>query len=41
MGKQLAAFFQVPQELRTTVWEDAVQKNRVSLWVICGMIFGM
>ena len=38
---KIMAFFQIPSELRQDFWEDAVQKNRISLLVISIMIFGM
>ena len=34
-------FFSVPEELRPAFWQDTLYKNRLSLLVICIMIFGM
>ena len=39
--KKLRDFFCIPPELRPAFWEHAVQRNRLSLLVICIMIFGM
>ena len=41
MKGKLAEFFRVPREIRRDFWQDTVQHNRLSLLVICIMIFGM
>ena len=41
MKGKLAEFFRIPREIRRDFWEDTLQHNRVSLLVICVMIFGM
>ena len=38
---KLTEFFRIPREIRRDFWEDTLQHNRVSLLVICVMIFGM
>ena len=37
----LLKFLSVPEALRTEYWQDTLQKNRRSLFVICLMIFVM
>lgn len=41
MRKKLYDFFAIPAEIRPDFWQDSMQKNRLSLWVISIMIFGM
>ena len=41
MGVHLKQFFQIPSEIRAEYWQDTLRKNRLSLLVICIMIFGM
>ena len=41
MKGKLTEFFRIPREIRRDFWEDTLQHNRVSLLVICVMIFGM
>ena len=41
MKGKLAEFFRVPREIRRDFWQDTLQHNRLSLLVICIMIFGM
>lgn len=41
MGARLKRFFQIPPEIRAEFWEDTLRRNRLSLLVICIMIFGM
>ncbi len=41
MRKKLQEFFWVPPEIRADFWQGALQKNRLSLLVICIMILGM
>ena len=38
---RLREFFQVPGEIRREFWQETLQKNSVSLLVVCVMIFGM
>ena len=33
--------FQIPPEIREDFWQDTIKRNRLSLLVICIMIFGM
>lgn len=40
MGK-IKSFITVPPEIKPEFWEDTVQRNRISMSVICIMIFGM
>ena len=41
MWQGFLSFFRIPPEIREGFWQDALQKNRLSLLVICIMIFGM
>lgn len=41
MGKRIAEFFRIPAEIRAEFWQDTLQKNQLSLLVICLMILGM
>ncbi len=41
MHKKWTNFWKIPDEIRAEYWQDALQKNRLSLVVICTMIFGM
>ena len=41
MGKRIRQFFVIPPEIRPDFWQESLRKNRVSLLVICIMIFGM
>ena len=41
MRKALHSFFVIPREILPEFWQDTLHKNRVSLLVICIMIFGM
>ena len=39
--KKILAFFQIPPSVREDFWDHALARNRISLLVICVMIFGM
>ena len=39
--KHLQDFFTIPSEIMPEFWKDTLQRNRLSLLVICIMIFGM
>lgn len=41
MWNRLLRFLRIPSEIREEFWLDTLQKNRLSLLVICTMIFGM
>ena len=41
MKEKLLEFLRIPPEIRSVFWQDILQKNRLSLLVICVMIFGM
>lgn len=41
MQKKLSEFLRIPSEIREAFWKDSVQKNTLSLLVICIMVFGM
>ena len=41
MKEKLLEFLRIPPEVRSVFWQDILQKNRLSLLVICVMIFGM
>lgn len=41
MREKLLGFFQMPKEVRQEFWQEALRYNRISLLVICIMIFGM
>ena len=41
MKEKFRDFLRIPPEIRPDFWQDALQKNRLSLLVICVMIFGM
>ncbi len=41
MREALRSFFVIPREILPEFWLDTLRKNRVSLLVICIMIFGM
>ena len=41
MGKHIGEFFRIPTEIRAEFWQDTLQKNQLSLLVICLMILGM
>ncbi len=41
MRRQVEDFFVIPRELSSEFWKDTLQKNSLSLLVICIMIFGM
>ena len=38
---QLKQFFRIPTEIQAEFWQDTLRRNRLSLLVICIMIFGM
>ena len=41
MKEKIAAFVRIPPEIREEFWQEVLGGNRLSLTVICGMIFGM
>lgn len=41
MRQALISFLRIPPEIRDAFWQNSLQKNRLSLLVICIMIFGM
>ena len=41
MRQTVVDFLSVPKDLRQEYWQDTVQKNRLSLFIICIMIVGM
>ena len=41
MWNRLLRFLRIPLDIREEFWLDTLQKNRLSLLVICTMIFGM
>lgn len=41
LRERLKQIFQIPPEIREDFWQDTLKKNRLSLLVICIMIFGM
>ena len=41
MGKHIRDFLRIPPEIRPEFWQDSIRKDRLSLLVICIMIFGM
>ena len=41
MGKHIRDFLRIPPEIRPQFWQDSIPKDRLSLLVICIMIFGM
>lgn len=41
MRARLKRIFQIPPEIREDFWQDTLKRNRLSLLVICIMIFGM
>ena len=41
MSVRLKQFFQIPPEIRAEFLQDTLRRNRLSLLVICIMIFGM
>ena len=41
MRSRLEAFFRIPPDVKLEFWQDTLQKNQLSLLVICIMIFGM
>ncbi len=41
MGAHIRGFLRIPPEIRPDFWQDAIQRNRLSLLVICIMILGM
>ncbi len=41
MSARLKEFFQIPLEIQEEFWQDTLRRNRLSLLVICIMIFGM
>ena len=41
MRQAVWQFLRIPPEIREEFWQNSLQKNRLSLLVICIMIFGM
>ena len=41
MKHRIRSFFAIPPEIRPDFWQAAYQRNRLSVLVICIMIFGM